>query len=321
MTRIIVFCLGLISLSAWAVAPCDGLMAGAGVSRRSVILGLGLLPVLSLKASGEGIYRSVSSESAAFLDQSDPDQVVVLESNRVSRLRRYSQDQFSIAVVDSRCSISALRDSIYAKGYFVGLNSLCRINGDRLDFVAQLKPPSGAFSMTYAGEDGRFIYILVNGRPFPSGQEGYLRLRAIDRRSQAVTELVVAEHVPNFSGGLWTEGDTIYVVAAAAGSAGRDPSNEIFSLQASDLRDAFQSGKPKDFLSLAKKVAGPFPGLSLSLVGGADGFLIDNNEFGKYLINGRTQQKANVAIPSECQVIGPWQGQWLALCGSSLKLL
>lgn len=68
------------------------------------------------------------------------------------------------------------------------------------------------------------------------------------------------------------------------------------------------------------KIAGPFPGLSISMQVNDDDFLYLNENYGSYLVGRAQQSIRNVNLPNGCVVLAPDGHEWLLFCGSSQLL-
>ncbi len=249
----------------------------------------------------------LSKGEVIFHDLADPQRFLALNGEGQSRF--FSEGQFQkqvpVKVASPECAPQKLLEAKFAFPYFVALDRICVIENDSLTLLLVETPPENAYSVTYFGEEENWDYFLINGRPWEA--LGYVKLRAIHKKTRETKLRDLVIEVPGYSAGMWMEPKDLYVTIW-------EGTNDVFQFDTAQIWKAIQSQTTLQFTQIAKKVAGPLTGLSLAMFGGDEDFLFYNLGHASYTVHRSKVTQTKIAIPKECRLIAPMKSEWVISC-------
>lgn len=281
-----------------------------------------LLSILSscLSASAVEIMR-FDHKVAGFQDFANTGRHLVINENGDGYWMTGTRLQYEVKykVTDDSCvprtqSTMVMGDDVSGQGltlaypFLFGAERVCYINDKTrsIDLLKNFRPqlPRDYFSAVYAGETSDNSYFLINGRPYPDGEAGYLLLVIIDKQTLEVTLKELVNDVPGLSGAMLYTGDYVWITSWMN-------TNDIYRIPTDSLHRLISTGQTGSFLELATKVHSGIDGMSFFMLGNDSEFIYYNEGYDSYTVDKRTGVVG--PAPSCSPVIGHDKG-WLVLC-------
>lgn len=254
-------------------------------------------------------YMTLPNGAHVFYDHSEQERLLIIAQNGAVNFLINGQLQ-NLGIYHSihpECIAEKMVGVTFAFPFFVNLERVCFINEAQktIDLLILEKASNNSFSTMYWGTEGDWTYFLLNGKPWESS--GYLKIRAINKKTTQTFLQNLILQVPGYSGGLWLNGKDFFVTVW-------NGANEIFTLDTDKIWNSIHNSTTIQFNQVANRIAGPFKGLSLELFVNSEYFLFQNSEYQNYAIHRTNETRYNVSIPEECFIIGPLKYEWFLLC-------
>ncbi|MBT3235590.1 MAG: hypothetical protein HN353_06545 [Bdellovibrionales bacterium] len=290
---------------------------------KAILIYVLLLVNFEVFANGVVHFSSTNDQMVTIQDQSNPNRILVfLMEEEIVKIWNHSKSKFEKRnySFDKECMSNSL---IYVHPVLANVKTTCIFDQEiqRVVLIGETSEPKDNFSFAFLFQDDVNTYFVVNGRDFPSASAGYIMLKTVNKRSQNhhIVDLIV--DVPGLSGGmnLYAGSQTLYYTLATGMGT-----NIVYGLPLGDLKSLVELNIQNNFMHLAKKIYGPFQGLTFHLTVSEYGLLYNNRtiygEYESYLILNNSGTKKTVELPKDCSLVGTLESSWLFNC-SGTKLV
>ena len=227
--------------------------------------------------------------------------------------------------IDPACNISTQNTvamdageggMVLAYPYFVGIGKLCQIDEltNRIRLVSSFSNqlPQNPFSLSFAGSDDTSLYFILNGRPYPNGNAGYISALVVNKATSKVVVKNLLTDVPGFSAAMIYDNDQLWITSWLN-------TNDIYKISSSKLLAMIKASAVSKFSDIAAKAVGGFEGMSSFAFKNQTGFLFYNAGFDSYSVSLANGNSTPATL--SCEPIAPAKTQWLFLCdGNRLEV-
>jgi len=269
---------------------------------------------LAVHAAPE-VMQSWAEPVFLFIDEKNPDKFLVLaKSGKMAR--RTTIDIYGswndYKEVDKECLKPYL---VYAHPILADATTTCLVDdrAQTVRFVGNTEPPEGHFDFIYFREKDGNHYFLFNGREFPKGKHGYLKVKVVsgDGIDQSIQNVLTK--VPGFSGGMaYDRNEEVFYYSQASFNF----TAVLHKINPNTLMNMIDDAEERDFKEVAKDPSKTINGLTFKLFISESVFLYDNSRHdqGVYLLKRSSLEKTVLQLCPDCQLRGNIGDKWYFLC-------
>lgn len=274
----------------------------------------------------ESSILNTSEESIFIQSKSNRDKILVFnESFSRAQVWNIKNKRYSslVLTVDEECS----NKGIYVGSLIVTASITCYIDSNRVKLLSRNSTPDDHFSFQYLFETDDVYFFIMNGRPFPEGKSGYMKVKVVKKDYSEIQVIDLVEDVPGFSGAISVDRRNSIVYYTMYSAVNGIPGNILYQLSLSEIKKMIFANKVKGFKDLDLSISVDFfTGLSFELFLVESTFLYWNGDayegesYPSYYI--RDQIKHDIEGFENCSIIGVYDnGVLVSFDANTLKII